>query len=315
MQKPGCVSAQRVAEPRIPQRVLDEGGAVPLDRPDVVTSLPRGERDAEHPLPPFKRDPQRIGELHFTRGVRRRIPQRGKDRRSDDVPAHDRKTAAGRLGGGLLEHVADFERIGACGVGRRDHDPVAAHERIGDGRHRDDGCGSALLKRVDQPGHDRAADRRGRLDDRIPERDDDTALASREPLAVAERITESGGVRLAGVHDPQPGPRIDQGARLEFGIGVEVVLDRSLAAPGDEQHARDAGAHEFLDDVLHDRLIDDRQHLLWLRPGGRQQARAEARDGDQRVGDRHAPMLRDVTGAADAALVQRPAVARSEALE
>ena len=95
-------------------------------------------------------------------------------------------------------------------------------------------------------------------------------------------------MRLARVEDLQPGPGIDQRAGVELGIGVEVVLDRALAPAGDEQHARDAGPHQLLDHVLDDRLVDDRQHLLRLRAGRRQQARAEPGDRDHRVGDRHA---------------------------
>ncbi len=50
--------------------------------------------------------------------------------------------------------------------------------------------------------------------------------------------------------------------RLELPGPVEVVLERALVAPGDEQDVVETRGHRFLDDVLDGRLVDDRQHLL-----------------------------------------------------
>src|SRR5258708_4229734 len=50
----------------------------------------------------------------------------------------------------------------------------------------------------------------------------------------------------------------------QFGIYVEVVFDRMLTGAGDKKHAPDAGLDQLLDDVLHDRLSADRQHLFGL---------------------------------------------------
>ena len=86
----------------------------------------------------------------------------------------------------------------------------------------------------------------------------------REPLRVADRVAEPGRTCLARVQDLQAGARIDQRSGIELGIGVEMVLDRALAAAGDEQHACDPGADKLLDDILHDGLVNDRQHLLGL---------------------------------------------------
>ena len=68
--------------------------------------------------------------------------------------------------------------------------------------------------------------------------------------------------------------------RLELDRDVEVILDRVLAAAGDEDDVVDAGRDRFLDAVLNDRLVDERQHFLGLRLGGRKKAGAEAGGGE-----------------------------------
>ncbi|MNC94067.1 hypothetical protein D3C83_108350 [compost metagenome] len=69
-----------------------------------------------------------------------------------------------------------------------------------------------------------------------------------------------------------------------------MILDGILAAAGDDDDVVDAGGDGLLDAVLHDRLVDQRQHFLRLRLGGRQEARAEARgrkDGFSNHSTRH----------------------------
>ncbi|MGZ4173822.1 MAG: hypothetical protein ACXVQR_05020, partial [Solirubrobacteraceae bacterium] len=70
---------------------------------------------------------------------------------------------------------------------------------------------------------------------------------------------------LARVEHPDPAPwvgrRLGAERLLELGVGVEVILDRSLAPAGDKQHALDARPGELLDHVLHDRLVEYRKHL------------------------------------------------------
>ena len=56
---------------------------------------------------------------------------------------------------------------------------------------------------------------------------------------------------------------------LKLEAVVEVVLDGSLLAAGDDDDLLDPGGHGLLDRVLDDRLIHQRQHLLGLRLGGR----------------------------------------------
>ena len=103
---------------------------------------------------------------------------------------------------------------------------------------------------------------------------------------MADRVPEPGRPRLTGVEQLEPGGGVDQRVGVELRVGVEVILDRALAAAGDEQHPVDPRSYELLHDVLHNRLVDERQHLLGLRARRRQQAGAEPRDRHDRVGNR-----------------------------
>ena len=82
--------------------------------------------------------------------------------------------------------------------------------------------------------------------------------------------------------------------RLELEGDVEMVLDRVLAAAGDEDHLLDAGLERLLDRILDQRLVDDRQHLLGHRLGGGQEAGAEAPHreyGLAQLGDHHSSFI------------------------
>ena len=74
--------------------------------------------------------------------------------------------------------------------------------------------------------------------------------------------------------------------RLELLRHVEVILDRVLAAAGDDDDVRDAGVERFLDAVLNGRLVDERQHLLGLRLGGWEKTGAEAGGGEDGLTNR-----------------------------
>ena len=63
---------------------------------------------------------------------------------------------------------------------------------------------------------------------------------------------------------------------------VEMFDQRGLAAAGDHAELLDPGGARLIDRVLDQRLVDDRQHFLWHRLGGGQEARAEA--GDRKHG-------------------------------
>ena len=74
---------------------------------------------------------------------------------------------------------------------------------------------------------------------------------------------------------------------LELVGQVEVVLDRPLLAGGDDDDLLDAGGDGLLDRVLDDRLVDERQHLLGLRLGRRQEAGAPAGGREDSFADAH----------------------------
>ena len=64
-----------------------------------------------------------------------------------------------------------------------------------------------------------------------------------------------------------------------------MILDHRLAPSGDEDEMLDAGRLRLVDDVLHHRPVDDRQHFLRHRLGGGQEPRAETGDGKDGFAD------------------------------
>ena len=63
---------------------------------------------------------------------------------------------------------------------------------------------------------------------------------------------------------------------LELDVDVEMVLDGVLAAAGDDDDVVDAGLDRFLDAVLNNRLVDEREHFLRLCFGRGKESGAEA---------------------------------------
>ena len=57
-----------------------------------------------------------------------------------------------------------------------------------------------------------------------------------------------------------------------------MVFDDRLVAAGDEDEMLDAGLARLIDDILDDRLVDDRQHFLGNGLGGGKKPRAETGD-------------------------------------
>ncbi len=72
---------------------------------------------------------------------------------------------------------------------------------------------------------------------------------------------------------------------VEFVSDVEMVGDDALVASGDEDELFDARLLRFVDDVLQDGPVDDREHLLRDRFGRGQEASAEAGDRQDRLAD------------------------------
>ena len=72
---------------------------------------------------------------------------------------------------------------------------------------------------------------------------------------------------------------------FELELAVEMVLDDALVAAGDEDEMLDAGLARLVHHVLDQRPVDDRQHFLRHGLGGRQEAGAEAGDGEDGFAD------------------------------
>ena len=78
----------------------------------------------------------------------------------------------------------------------------------------------------------------------------------------------------------------------QFELDVEIILDDVLVAAGDEDEVLDAGFARLVDHILDHRLVDDGQHLLRDRLGGRQKTRAETGHRDDGFSDFRVPVPR-----------------------
>ena len=67
--------------------------------------------------------------------------------------------------------------------------------------------------------------------------------------------------------------------RLELEGMIEMVLDRRLVPAGDKDELFNPRGGGFLDGILDQRLVDDRQHFLRHRLRGGKKAGAEPADG------------------------------------
>jgi hypothetical protein len=131
-----------------------------------------------------------------------------------------------------------------------------------------------------------------RVGDQIVREDDGEGLVADHGARAEHRVAEPEGHRLAhgdagdsaGKHLLNLGQLLRLAAGFELALelrrAVEVILDGTLGAAGDEYQLGDTRRDGFLGGVLNERLVDDRQHLLGGHLGGRQEARAEARDGE-----------------------------------
>src|SRR6266566_3661699 len=74
---------------------------------------------------------------------------------------------------------------------------------------------------------------------------------------------------------------------LEVDRAIEVVDDGALAAASHHDHLLDPARDRLLDAVLDRRLVDEGQHLLWLRLGHRQESCAETGRREDRLAHGH----------------------------
>ena len=154
-----------------------------------------------------------------------------------------------------------------------------------------DALGEALrLRRAGHRHHVRQQHRERLVADDLARAPDGVAEAERRLLAGERAIARRGEVaeqRLQLLDFAAPSQRV-----LKLVGDVEMILDHRLVAAGDENEMLDAGRHRLVDDVLQDRPVDHRQHLLRHAFGGGQEAGAET--GDRQDG--FADCLRHLSG-------------------
>ena len=94
-------------------------------------------------------------------------------------------------------------------------------------------------------------------------------LGHRHRRTQAERLLLADVVHRGHVGDLAHELQVVELARLlqvvlELERAIEVVLERALAAPGDDEDVSDSGVDGLFDDVLDGRLVDQREHLFGL---------------------------------------------------
>ena len=178
-------------------------------------------------------------------------------------------------------------------VGRLGIDDAVAAGLLGrDLHHRDDRAVRLVV------GVDELADARPVADDDVVGQDDRERLVADEVLGHQHGVAEAELLLLADVGDlGEVADRADLPEHLDVALlleqvlelvgEVEVVLDRPFLAGGDDDDLLDPGRHGLLDRVLDDRLVDERQHLLGLGLGGREEAGAPAGGGEDGLSNAH----------------------------
>ena len=151
-------------------------------------------------------------------------------------------------------------------------------------------CSLAIAAR--HPPHDVALG--VHADDRVAERDDERLVADERPrardgVAEAEQLAAGACRNTAPSRARTRARRAVPPCRSRAASAISSALRskwfsiEALPGPVTNSTRVHADAGQLLDDVLHDRLAADGQHLLRLRFGGRQQPRAQA--GDRHDGD------------------------------
>ena len=128
------------------------------------------------------------------------------------------------------------------------------------------------------------------LVDQVIAQQDGERLVAHVLAGAQDRMAKPLGVSLAHVvQRAQAGGMADSlqpvEVALEFegvfqrGLTVEVVLQRTLLAPGNHEQIGQPGPDGFFHNVLDGRLVDHRQHFLGHCLRGRQKARSQSRSG------------------------------------
>src|SRR2546421_3821962 len=230
-----------------------------------------------------------VGELELPAGSRLDAVEGVEDGGTEDVAADHGEVGRCVLRFRLLEHGPQPEDIG---VDRVDHGAPVRRDLVRfDLEQRDD---RRLLLVVDL---DHAAQKRGVVDHHVVAEQygeglvPDVLARHRHGVAEAERLVladevEGGelGERLHLLQEVVLALLLEH--RLQLGLAVEVVLDRSLAPTVHHEDVADAGADRLFDDVLDGRAVDDGQHLFGDALARRQEARPQPGGGDHGLAHR-----------------------------
>ena len=147
---------------------------------------------------------------------------------------------------------------------------------------------------VEQLAH---AGRRRAADDVVAQEDGE-GLVTDQRARAEDGVTEPERLALAHVRDRgELGDGLDLGQLfrlapvvqvvLELEGGVEVILDRPLAAAGHDDDFRETRGDRLLDDVLDHRLVDEGKHLFRLRLGRGKEASSEPSGREHRLAHLH----------------------------
>ena len=234
---------------------------------------------------------QAVGQLNLAATAGFDGLERGEDLRRQNVTPDDGEVGGSVGGLGFLHQVADaVEPVAAAVVG----DGLGIHHAIG---------GNVLARDFHQRQH-----RRGiklvdvqqlpqaggfGVDDVVGKNDGEGFLAD-QFVRPQDGVAQTERLFLADVGDVD---HVGDGAHggqqvllvagfeemLELEADVEVIFDGALAAAGDDDDVLDAGVLGFLDAVLDQGLVDERQHLLRHRFGRRKKASPEPGRGENRL--------------------------------
>ncbi len=208
---------------------------------------------------------QGIGELNFSVLPRRGLTEDRENFRRQDIASDDREIGRSIRRGGFFDQVID--PVEPIAYFARGDNAVPADFLLRNFLHAQDGT-FALLIDMDQLGETG----NGRIDDFITE-DDGERFITDQMLRTEHRVSEAHGFGLPHVakvgqigNVPHLIQHLALAAALEiffqFQRAVEMVFDRALASSGDHDDVFDARRDRFLDDVLNQRFVDQREHLF-----------------------------------------------------
>ena len=236
-----------------------------------------------------------VGELDLAAGARCGALQNVEDAAVQYVAPDHRQIARRHVRPGFFDDAVDpraapDERIGI-------DDAIAAGLCVGYILHRDHAVAGGLgrirhlLERAGATGS------RLTIPDQIVRQQHRERLVADDRLRAQHRMTEAQRLRLGHEHRADM-RRQDIAHQIELFVLagflqlllqlvglVEIIGHRMFVAIGDEHQRVAARFDRLVHRVLDQRLVDDRQHLLGHRLGGREESGAEAGDGENRFTD------------------------------